>query len=131
MECSGQENWSGWPFPAPGDLPNPRTEPGSPTLQTPYLLSHHERLTEGLSRRDLKGENTIETKNKKKSKKMRLRALVAGLALQTKNTSLLRRRGQTGIGEHADMRREGSLRKSDGKLEGSLKNFDASVFSVK
>ena len=70
-------------------------------------------------------------KNEKKSKKMRLRALVAGLALQTKNTSLLRRRGQTGIGEHADMRREGSLRKSDGKLEGRLKNFDASVFSVK
>ena len=56
---------------------------------------------------------------------------MAGLALQTKNTSLLRRRGQTGIGEHADVRREGSLRKSDGKLEGSLKNFDASVFSVK
>ena len=25
-----QEYWSGWPFPSPGDLPNPRIEPLSP-----------------------------------------------------------------------------------------------------
>ena len=27
-----QECWSGLPFPSPGDLPNPRTEPMSPIL---------------------------------------------------------------------------------------------------
>ena len=27
-----QEYWSGLPFPSPGDLPNPGTEPGSPAL---------------------------------------------------------------------------------------------------
>ena len=27
-----QENWSGWPFPSPGDLPIPGIEPGSPAL---------------------------------------------------------------------------------------------------
>ena len=29
---SRQEDWSGLPFPSPGDLPDPGTEPGSPTL---------------------------------------------------------------------------------------------------
>ena len=33
MEFSRQEYWSGMPFPSPGDLPNPETEPGSPALQ--------------------------------------------------------------------------------------------------
>ena len=28
-----QEYWSGWPFPSPGDLLNPRTEPASTALQ--------------------------------------------------------------------------------------------------
>ena len=27
-----QEYWSGWPFPSPGDLPDPGIEPMSPTL---------------------------------------------------------------------------------------------------
>ena len=39
MEFSRQEYWSGLPFPSPGDLPNPRTEPGSPALQTDALPS--------------------------------------------------------------------------------------------
>ena len=30
---SRQECWSGLPFPSPGDLPNPRIKPRSPTLQ--------------------------------------------------------------------------------------------------
>ena len=34
---SRQEYWSGWPFPSPGDLPNPGIKPGSPTLQTDAL----------------------------------------------------------------------------------------------
>ena len=36
-EFSGQENCSGWPFPSPGDLPNPGIKPGSPELQTDSL----------------------------------------------------------------------------------------------
>ena len=39
MDFSRQEYWSGWPFPSPGDLPNPRIEPRSPTLQADSLLS--------------------------------------------------------------------------------------------
>ena len=49
MDCSSpgssvhgilqQEYWSGLPFPSPGDLSNPRTEPGSPALQADYLSS--------------------------------------------------------------------------------------------
>jgi len=34
-----QEYWSGLPFPSPGDLPNPRNEPMSPSLQADYLPS--------------------------------------------------------------------------------------------
>ena len=30
MEFSGQEYWSGLPFPSQGDRPEPGTEPGSP-----------------------------------------------------------------------------------------------------
>ena len=40
MGFSRQEYWSGLPFPSPGDLPDPGIEPGSPTLQTLYHLSH-------------------------------------------------------------------------------------------
>ena len=36
---SSQEYWSGLPFPSPGDLPHPGTEPGSSTLQADSLLS--------------------------------------------------------------------------------------------
>ena len=39
MEFSRQENWSGLPFPSPGDLPNPGIEPGSPALQADALPS--------------------------------------------------------------------------------------------
>ena len=38
MGFSSQEYWSGLPFPSPGDLPEPRIEPGSPTLWTDALL---------------------------------------------------------------------------------------------
>ena len=36
---SRQEYWSGFPFPSPWDLPDPRIEPGSPTLQADFLPS--------------------------------------------------------------------------------------------
>ena len=39
MESSRQEYWRGLPFPSPGDLPDPGTEPGSPALQADSLLS--------------------------------------------------------------------------------------------
>ena len=39
MEFSMQEYWSALPFPSPEDLPNPGTEPGSPTLQADSLPS--------------------------------------------------------------------------------------------
>ena len=39
VEFSRHECWSGWPFPSPGDLPNPGIEPGSPALQADALPS--------------------------------------------------------------------------------------------
>ena len=39
VKFSRQEYWSGLPFPSPGDLPNPGTEPGSPALQADSLPS--------------------------------------------------------------------------------------------
>ena len=37
MEFSSPKYCSGWPFPSPGDLPNPETEAGSPALQVDSL----------------------------------------------------------------------------------------------
>ena len=39
MGFSGQEYWSGLPFPSTGHLLNPGIKPGSPTLQADFLLS--------------------------------------------------------------------------------------------
>ena len=39
LGISWQENWSGLPFPTPGDLPDPGIEPGSPLLQADSLPS--------------------------------------------------------------------------------------------
>ena len=39
MGFSRQEYWNGLPFPSPGDLPDPGTEPGSPALQADALTS--------------------------------------------------------------------------------------------
>ena len=41
MGFSRQEDWSGLPFPSPGDLPSPGIEPVSPTLQTDSLPLRH------------------------------------------------------------------------------------------
>ena len=38
LEFSRPENWSGEPFPSPGDLPNPGIEPRCPALQADSLL---------------------------------------------------------------------------------------------
>ena len=37
MGFSGQDYWSGLPFPSPGDLPNPGIKPRSPALQADSL----------------------------------------------------------------------------------------------
>jgi len=37
MEFSRPDYWNRWPFPSPGDLPNPGTEPRPPTLQADSL----------------------------------------------------------------------------------------------
>ena len=42
MGFSRQEYWSGLPFPSPGDLPDPGTEPGSPALEADALTSDHQ-----------------------------------------------------------------------------------------
>ena len=39
MGFSRQEDWSGLPFPSPGDLPDPGIEPGSPALEADALTS--------------------------------------------------------------------------------------------
>ena len=39
MGFSRQEYWSGLPFPSPGDLPDPGTEPWSPAFQADTLTS--------------------------------------------------------------------------------------------
>ena len=39
MGFSRQEGWSRLPFPSPEDLPDPETEPVSPTLQVDSLLT--------------------------------------------------------------------------------------------
>ena len=39
MEFSRQEYWNGYPFPSPGDLPDPGIDPRSPALQADSLLS--------------------------------------------------------------------------------------------
>ena len=44
MGFSRLEYWSGLPFPSPGDLPDPGTEPGSLALQVDSLQSRRKRL---------------------------------------------------------------------------------------
>ena len=39
MEFSRPEDWSGWPFPSPGDLPNPEIKSRFPTLQVDSLAA--------------------------------------------------------------------------------------------
>ena len=39
VRFSRQEDWSGLPFPSPGDPPNPETEPWSPALEADALTS--------------------------------------------------------------------------------------------
>ena len=60
---SRQEHWSGLPFPSPGALPNPGTEPESltsPALQADSLpLSHLEAQTHNISVHQERKENSF------------------------------------------------------------------------
>ena len=47
MGFSRQEYWSGLPFPSPGELPDPGTEPRSPALQADTLPTELHGNTEG------------------------------------------------------------------------------------
>ena len=46
MGFSRQEYWSEVPFPSPGDLPNPGTEPGFPALEADALTSEPPKLAQ-------------------------------------------------------------------------------------
>ena len=50
MRFSRQGYWSGFPFPSPGDLPNPGIEPASPVLQADSLLTEREAPLDGYDR---------------------------------------------------------------------------------
>ena len=39
MRFSRQGYWSGLPFPSPGDLPSPETEPASPALKVRFFTT--------------------------------------------------------------------------------------------
>ena len=45
MEVSREEYWNGWTFPSPGDLPDPRMEPGSPALAGRFFTTVKPRKT--------------------------------------------------------------------------------------
>ena len=61
MGFSSQEYWSGLPFPSPGDLPNPGTEPESPALQADALSSEPPGNQSHLSLTFQKTTNSIKT----------------------------------------------------------------------
>ena len=47
MGFSEQPYWSGFPFPSPGDLPDPGIKPRSPSLQADALTSEPPGRTQG------------------------------------------------------------------------------------
>ena len=51
MRFPSQENWSGLPFPSPGDFPDPGIEPTSPALQVDSLLLSHQGSPEPMGAR--------------------------------------------------------------------------------
>ena len=52
MGFSRQEYCSGVPFPSPGDLPDPGTEPGSPPFQADALTSAPPGTPDGMGREE-------------------------------------------------------------------------------
>ena len=47
MGFSRQEYWSGYPFPSPGDLPNPGIGPTSPALAGGFVPRNHQGSLQG------------------------------------------------------------------------------------
>ena len=69
MGFSRQEYWSGLPFPSPGDLPDPKTEPRPPTLQAEALALPSEaprKSIDYLGRIQVKHARILKKKKKKK-----------------------------------------------------------------
>ena len=62
LELSRPEHWSGWPFPSPGDLPNPGIEPGSPASQADSLPTELPRLFSQVWRPEVPDELGAEIK---------------------------------------------------------------------
>ena len=69
MGFSGQEYWSGLPFPSPEDLPDPGIEPKSPALQAAalpsepllgMLLEKSEEITPGRTERQSQSKNNAQ-----------------------------------------------------------------------
>ena len=92
MGLPRQENWSGLPFPSPGDLPDPGIKPGSPALQAdslPTELGQHEtyeKFQQGNDRshpRFLK--TTVAPCQENKMKGARLEGEASQVALVAKN----------------------------------------------
>ena len=65
MEFPKQEDWSGLPFPSPGDLPNLGIEPGSPTLWADALPSEPCYITLYIFFHELKKETKKEQEDPK------------------------------------------------------------------
>ena len=59
MEFSTTEYWSGYPFPSPGDLPNPGIEPGSPALQVDFALPPSEPPGKPIKPERKRGKNRL------------------------------------------------------------------------
>ena len=60
MKFSRQEYWSGLPFPPPGDLPNPGTEPPSPALTGRFFTTEPPgKPHEGMVFINLTGEHPV------------------------------------------------------------------------
>ena len=60
MGYSRQEYWSRFPFPSPGDLPNPGIEPGSPALSGRFFT----RVTREAQRQINKHAKVVTAKRK-------------------------------------------------------------------
>ena len=59
MEFPRPEYWSGYPFPSPGDLPNPGIKPRSPALQADSLPAEPQgRSTSGCLPKESKNTNS-------------------------------------------------------------------------
>ena len=72
MEFSRPDYWSGEPFPSPGDLPNPRIEPRSPTLQADSLPAEPQGKLKRVNSRAENGERLTQCWEFRRSVKIKV-----------------------------------------------------------